>query len=137
MAEREGFHTATPYMVIRNAAGAIEFYKQAFGATELGRHADPDGKVRHGEIKIGDSPIMICDEFPEFSPMRSPETSGGSPVQIFLYVDDVDAVAARAQAAGAKIFHPLADQPYGRSGGLLDPFGHTWWICTHRAMEST
>ncbi len=132
MAHREGFHTATPYMVIKNAAAAMEFYKKAFGATELGRHADADGRVRHGEIKIGDSPIMICDEFGDFPQMRSAQALGGSPVQIFLNVDDADALAARAQAAGATLFHPMQDQPYGRSGGLQDPFGYTWWICTHK-----
>jgi PhnB protein len=132
MARREGFHTATPYMTIKNAASAMEFYKQAFGATEIGRMADADGKVRHGEIKIGDSPIMISDECSEFPEMRGPEGPGMSPVSVFLYVEDVDALAARAQAAGATLFHPLQDQPYGRSGGLRDPFGHTWWICTHK-----
>jgi len=132
MAHREGFHTATPYMVIKNAAAAMEFYKKAFGATELGRHADPDGRVRHGEIKIGNSPIMICDEFAEFSQMRSVQTMGGSPVQVFMYVDDADAFAAHAQAAGATLFYPMQDQPYGRSGGLQDPFGLTWWVCTHK-----
>ena len=130
---REGFHTATPYMITKNAAAAMEFYGKAFGAVEIGRHADPDGKVRHGEFKIGDSPFMICDEFDQFPGMRGPETPGRSPVQIFLYVDDVDATAAQAQAAGATLFHPLQDQPYGPSGGLLDPFGHTWWVCTHKA----
>ncbi|MEP6536584.1 MAG: VOC family protein [Bryobacteraceae bacterium] len=134
MAMREGFHTATPYIVIRDAAAAMEFYKKAFGATEIGRHADPDGKVRHGEIKIGDSPIMVCDEFKEFSQLRSVQDFGGSPMQVFLYVDDADAFAAKAQQEGATIFHPLQDQPYGRSGGLLDPFGLTWWVCTHKEM---
>src|SRR4051812_8342131 len=129
---REGFHTATPYMVIRNAAAAMEFYKRAFGAVEIGRHADPDGKVRHGEFKIGDSPFMVCDVFTEFPNITAPEVPGKTSVHIFLYVDDADAVASRAEAEGAKIFHPLQDQPYGRSGGLLDPFGHTWWVCTHK-----
>ncbi len=132
MAHREGFHTATPYMVIGNADAAMEFYKVAFGATELGRHADADGRVRHGEIKIGDSPIMICDEFGEFPRMRSAQALGGSPVQVFLYVNDADAFAARAQAAGATLFFPLQDQSYGRTGGLQYPFGYTWWICTHK-----
>jgi PhnB protein len=132
MAHREGFHTATPYMVIRNAAAAMEFYKTAFGATELFRYADPDGKVRHGEIKIGDSPIMICDEFGETPQSRSAQALGGSPVHVFLNVEDADAFAAQAQAAGATLFHPMQDEPYGRSGGLQDPFGYIWWVCTHR-----
>jgi len=132
MAMREGFHTATPYMVIRNAAAAMEFYKQAFGAVEIDRRADPDGKVRHGEFKIGDSPFMVCDVFNEFPEIHPAETSGKTSVHIFLYIDDADAVAAKAVEAGAKIFHPLQDQSYGRSGGLHDPFGHTWWVCTHK-----
>ena len=84
------------------------------------RQADPDGKVRHGEIKIGDSPIMIRDEFGEFPQMRGAQALGGSPAQVFRYGEDVDALAAQAQAAGATLFHPLQDQPYGRSGGLLE-----------------
>ena len=131
MADREGFHTATPYMVIRNAAGAIEFYKQAFGATELGRHADPDGKVRHGEIKIGDSPIMLADEFPEMKYL-SAQTLGGTPVSILLYVLDVDSVFNQAIAAGAEQQRPVEDKFYGdRGGSLVDPFGHVWHIATH------
>jgi PhnB protein len=125
-----GFHTATPYLCITNAAGAIEFYKQAFGATELMRMADPDGKIRHAQIKIGDSPFMLSDEYPEMSTMRSVQQMGGSPVSIFLYVDDADASAERAIAAGAKWFYPMQDQEYGRSGGVLDPFGLIWWITT-------
>jgi len=131
VAKRDGFHTATPYMVTKNAAAAMEFYKKAFDAVELERQSDASGKVRHGEFQIGDSPFMITDESNQFPDMRAPADGKMSPVQIFLYVEDVDAVAAQAQAAGAILFHPLQNQPYGRSGGLRDPFGHTWWICTH------
>ena len=126
----EGFHTVTPYLKIRDAGTAIEFYKKAFGATELMRHADPDGKVRHGEFKIGDSPLMISDEFPEHSYMPSVQKAGGSPVSLFLYVDDVDAFATQAQAAGCELIMPVKDESYGRSGGLKDPFGLIWWIST-------
>jgi PhnB protein len=128
----DGFHTATPYLIIKDAAGAIEFYKKAFGATELMRHADPGGKVRHAEITIGDSPIMIADEFPEFPDHLSPQSRGGATAHLYLYVEDVDAIFSRAIAAGAKMRMPVADQFYGdRSGGLTDPFGHVWWIATH------
>ncbi len=128
----EGYHTATPYLIVRDAARAIEFYKKAFGATELMRMADPSGKVRHAEIKIGNSPIMIADEFPEIG-ARSPQSLGGSPVSILLYVEDVDALFSQAIAAGAKVQRPVKDQFYGeRSGGLADPFGHVWYIATHK-----
>ena len=128
----DGFHTATPYLIITNAAGAIEFYKKVFGATELSRLATPDGKVGHAEIRIGDSRIMLADEFPEWD-ARSPQTIGGSAVFIMLYVDDVDAVVNRAVAAGAKLFKPVEDHFYGdRSGSLTDPFGHKWTISTHK-----
>ena len=128
----EGFHTATPYLIITNAARALEFYKDVFGATELTRLATPDGKVGHAEIRIGDSRIMLADEFPEWD-ARSPQTIGGSAVHIMLYVEDVDAVVSRAVGAGAKLFKPVADQFYGdRSGSLTDPFGHKWTIATHK-----
>jgi PhnB protein len=128
----EGFHTATPYMIIKGAAEAIEFYKKAFGATELTRHADPSGKVRHAEIKIGDSPFMIADEFAEFPEWRGPQARGGTPVHIYLYVDDADRLFRQAIAAGAKELLPIQDQWYGdRSGGITDPFGHVWYVATH------
>ena len=128
----DGYHTATPYLIIKDAASAIEFYKKAFGATELLRMAGPDGKVMHAEIKIGDSPIMIADEFPEMG-ARSPQSLGGSPVSILLYVEDVDALFSQAIAAGAKVLMPVKDQFYGdRSGGVTDPFGHVWYIATHK-----
>ncbi len=126
----EGYHTATPYLIVKDAAGAIEFYKKAFGATELMRMADPQGKIGHAEIKIGDSPIMLADEVAEH---RGPESLGGSPVSILLYVEDVDSVFKQAVAAGAKVQRPLADQFYGdRTGGITDPFGHVWYISTHK-----
>jgi PhnB protein len=127
----DGYHTATPYLIVRDAARAIEFYKQAFGATELMRLGDPTGKVGHAEIKVGDSTIMLADEFPEMG-IRGPQSIGGSPVSILLYVEDVDAVYSRAVASGATAVRPVKDQFYGdRSGTLTDPFGHTWTIATH------
>ncbi|HJY85305.1 MAG TPA: VOC family protein [Candidatus Acidoferrales bacterium] len=128
----EGYHTATPYLIIKNAARAIDFYKKAFGAAERMRMADPSGKVMHAEIQIGDSRIMIADEFPEMG-ARSPESLGGSPVSIFLYVEDVDALAKQATSAGAKVLMPVQDQFWGdRYGKLTDPFGHVWDIATHK-----
>jgi len=127
----DGYHTATPYLIVNDAAQAIEFYKEAFGATELLRMAKPDGKIGHAEIRIGDSTIMLADEFPEMG-ARSPQSFGGSPVSIFLYVENVDAVFAQTVAAGAVVERPVADQFYGdRMGGVKDPFGHAWSIATH------
>jgi PhnB protein len=127
----EGYHTATPYLIVKDAARAIEFYKKAFGAMELMRMANPSGKIGHAEIKIGDSPIMLADEVPEMG-HRSPESLGGSPVSILLYVQDVDTVFNQAVAAGAKVQRPVADQFYGdRTGGVTDPFGHVWYVATH------
>ncbi len=127
----EGYHTVTPYLIIRNAASAIDFYKKAFGAIELFRMPQPDGKIGHAEIKIGDSPIMLSDEHPDLG-YKSPQTLGGSPVSILLYVDDVDSVFNQAIAAGGKIDKPVEDKFYGdRSGSLTDPFGHLWHIATH------
>jgi PhnB protein len=117
-------------MCIRNATAALDFYKKAFGATELMRLADPDGRIRHAELEIGNSKIMIVDEFAEFSEIRSTQSFGGSPVNVFLYVDDADAFATRAVAVGAKLTAPIEDKEYGRSGGLEDPFGLVWWICS-------
>ncbi len=133
----EGFHTATPHMVVRGAAKAIEFYKKALGAEEVMRMADPDGKVRHAEIRIGDSLIMIADEFPEMG-AKGPQSFGGSPVSIYLYVEDVDRSAKQAIAAGAKISRPVQDQFYGdRSGSFTDPFGYEWHIATHKEDVSS
>src|SRR5260370_15088626 len=127
----EGYYSVTPYLIVKDAARAIEYYKKAFGATELMRMPDPGGKIEHAEIKIGNSPIMLADEFPERGPTgaRSPQSLGDSSVVIALYVDDVDAVARQAVAAGGKLLFPVADQFYGdRSGRLVDPFGHVWTI---------
>ena len=128
----EGFHSVTPYLCVENAARALEFYKQAFGATELSRIPHPDGRVGHAEIRIGDSIVMLADEFPELS-FRSPRTIGGTPVFLHLYVEDVDTVVARAVAAGAKLVREVKDQHYGdRSGGVEDPFGLIWYVSTHK-----
>ncbi len=127
----DGYHTATPYLIVKDAARAIEFYKEAFGATLLFRMDDTDGRVGHAEIKIGDSPIMVSDEYPEMK-YFSPQTLGGSPVGIMLYVEDVDALAAQAVAAGAKTLMPVETKFYGdRGGNFEDPFGHHWYIATH------
>lgn len=127
-----GYHTVTPYLYIKGAAEALDFYKKAFGATELFRMADPSGRIGHAEIKIGDSPIMMADEFPDMG-VRGPKTLGGVSSSICLYVTDVDARFAQAVAAGAKVLRPLQDQFYGdRSGTVEDPFGHTWTIATHK-----
>jgi len=128
----EGYHTATPYLICKGAAAAIDYYKKAFGASELKRHGAPGGHIGHAEIKIGDSTIMLADEFPQMG-ARSPETIGGTPVFIMLYVEDVDTMFRKAIAAGGKELQPLQDQFYGdRSGTLLDPFGHMWTIATHK-----
>ena len=130
-AQPDGYHTATPYLIINGAARAIEFYKKAFGAVEQFRMAQPDGSVGHAEILIGDSVIMMADEFPEKG-YRGPLSLGGSTASILLYVGDVDAVFKRAIAAGAKELIPVQDQFYGdRNGTLTDPFGHRWTIGTH------
>ena len=127
----DGYRTATPYLIIKGAADAIEFYKRAFGATELLRMADPQGRVGHAEIKIGDSVIMLADEHPAMG-YRGPRSLGGSSVSILLYLEDVDGVFERAVKAGAKAQRPVADQFYGdRSGTLEDPFGHVWTVATH------
>ena len=128
----DGYHTATPYLIVNGAARALEFYKQVFGATELIRMPAPGGKVGHAEIRIGDSNIMLADEFPEMD-ARGPQTIGGTPVSLMLYFEDCDAVTARAVASGAKVLRPVQDQFYGdRSGTVLDPFGHKWTIATHK-----
>ena len=128
----KGYNSITPYLIVKGAAEAIEYYKNVFGATEVMRMAQPDGRIGHAELKVGNSHIMLADEFPEIG-ARSPMSLGGTPVGIQLYVDDVDAVTARALAAGAKMLRPLKDQFYGdRSGTLNDPFGHQWTISTHK-----
>ena len=126
----EGYHSVTPYLCVSDAARAIEFYKEAFGATEVGRMEAPGGRIGHAEIKIGDSHVMLADEFPEIN-FRSPQTLGGPSAQFMIYVEDVDARVEQAVAAGAKLVRPVKDQFYGdRSGGVEDPFGHFWYIST-------
>ena len=128
----EGYHTVTPYLIIRGAAEAIEFYKQAFAATEVMRLPAPGGKLGHAEIQIGDSRIMLADEVPEMG-FQSPTALGGTAVSICLYVEDVDALFQQALDAGGKEQRPVQDQFYGdRSGTLEDPFGHVWTIATHK-----
>ncbi|TAH38572.1 MAG: VOC family protein [Planctomycetota bacterium] len=128
----EGYYTVTPYLIVNGAARALDFYKQAFGAVERMRYADPGGRIGHAEIQIGDSVVMLADEYPELG-FRSPQAYGGSPVSLYLYVEDVDALGRRAVAAGAEVLRPVADQFYGdRSGTFRDPFGHVWSISTHK-----
>ncbi len=128
----DGYHTATPYLIIGGAGDAIEFYKKAFGAKELFRFPTPDGKIGHAEIKIGDSPIMLADEFPEMG-YKGPQSLGGSPVSIMIYVEDVDTIFNQAVAAGATVKEAVTDKFYGdRLGTVTDPFGHVWHISTHK-----
>jgi len=128
----EGFHSVTPYMTCRDAARAIEFYKAAFGAVEKGVMRSPDGKVAHAELRIGDSIIMLGDEFPEMGAL-SPQSTGGAGVGLHIYLEDVDAAFDRAVKAGAKVEMPVADMFWGdRYGKLADPFGHKWSIGTHK-----
>jgi PhnB protein len=127
-----GYHTVTPYLICKDAAGAIEFYKKALGATELLRMADPTGKIGHAEIRIGDSALMLADEFPEMG-ARGPQSLGGTSVSLLVYVEDVDARFAQAVAAGGRVLREIRDQFYGdRSGTLADPYGHVWTIATHK-----
>ena len=127
----KGFHSVTPYLTVTDSARAIDFYKRALGAEELYRVDGPDGKVAHAEIRIGDSIIMLSDEMPGWS--RSPQSLGGTPVNIFLYVKDVDGVFNRAVAAGAKVAMPVSDMFWGdRYGQVTDPFGHSWSLATHK-----
>lgn len=127
----DGYHTITPYLIVNDGAKAIEFYKKAFGATELFRMPRPDGKIGHAEIRIGDSPVMLADECPEMH-AHSPKTVGGTAVTLHCYVENVDEVFKQAVAAGATVKRPVANQFYGdRAGSLEDPFGHAWYISTH------
>jgi PhnB protein len=127
----EGYHNVTPYLMIKDAHQAIDYYKRVFGATERMRMDAPGGKIGHAELQIGDSVVMLADEFPEMG-HRSPRALGGSPVSLVLYVEQVDEVWKRALEAGAKQIRPLEDQFYGdRMGTLEDPFGHIWSLATH------
>ena len=128
----DGYHTATPYLIIEGAANAIEFYKQAFGAVELFRMPGPGGKIGHAEIKIGDSPIMLADAYPDMG-YNGPKSLGGSPVSLMIYVEDVDTVFNRAVDAGATVKEAVSDKFYGdRMGTLIDPFGHVWHVATRK-----
>jgi PhnB protein len=128
----EGYHSVTPYLIVRGGVDAIEFYKKAFGAVELFRMPSPDGKIGHAEIKVGDSPIMLADEFPDMG-YKGPQSLGGSPVSLMIYVDDVDTVFRQAVEAGATVKEALADKFYGdRIGTVIDPFGHRWHLATHK-----
>ena len=132
----DAYRTATPYIIVNGASRAIDFYKAAFGATEVVRLAGPRGKVMHAEIRIGDATVMLADEFPEMG-YRSPESLGGSPVSLLLYVEDVDAVFAKAIAEGATETMAVADQFDGdRRGTLTDPFGHVWLLATKKEEVS-
>ena len=127
----EGYHAATPYLAVDDAAEAIEYYKKAFGAKERVRMDAPDGKIGHAELEIGDSLVMLSDPFPQAA-TRTPKELGGTSASIFMYVEDVDAVAKRAVDAGATITMEIADQFWGdRMGSVQDPFGHSWSIATH------
>ncbi len=118
----EGYHSVTPYLIIRGA----------FGAVELFRFRSPEGKVGHAEIKIGDSPIMLADEYPPMG-YKGPQSIGGSPVSLMIYVEDVDTIYNQAVTAGAAVKEALQDKFYGdRTGTLVDPFGHVWHISTHK-----
>jgi len=128
----DGYHAITPYLSVKGAAAAIEFYKRAFGATEVLRMPRPDGRIGHAELTIGDSRIMLADEHPEID-FRGPQSLGGTPVHLHLYVPDVDAVVERAVGAGARLVRPVQDQFYGdRLGMVADPFGHVWSVATHK-----
>jgi PhnB protein len=128
----DGYHSVTPYLIVKGAAQAIEFYKKAFGAVELFRFPGPGGQIGHAEIQLGDSRVMLADEHPQMGAV-SPQTVGGTSVGLCLYVPDVDALAGRAVAAGARVERPVQDQFYGdRSGTFSDPFGHKWTLATHK-----
>ncbi|SPF42243.1 conserved hypothetical protein [Candidatus Sulfotelmatobacter kueseliae] len=127
----DGYHSVTPFLTVRDAARAVEFYKQAFGAIEKGVMKDADGKVLHAELIIGNSIIMLSDEFPKYGAL-SPQSIGGTPMGLHIYVDGVDAAFERAVKAGAHVEMPVMDQFWGdRYGKLKDPFGHSWSIATH------
>ena len=127
----EGYQTVTPYLVIKGASAAIDYYKKVFGATERMRMDAPGGMIGHAELMIGGSTIMLADEFPDMG-YRGPKAFGGSPVSLMLYVPNVDEVFKRAVDAGAKQLRPVADQFYGdRSGLFQDPYGHLWYVATH------
>lgn len=127
----EGYPSLTPYLIVADAAGAIAFYQQVFGAILRMKLGGPDGKIGHAELEIGNSLIMLADEHPEMGAL-SPKAIGGTPVGLHVYLEDVDAVAKKAVAAGATLKRPVENQFYGdRLGSIVDPFGHLWHISTH------
>jgi len=127
----DGYTGAVPYICVNDGQAALEFYKKAFGAIETQRFAAPGGKIGHAEFKIGAAVIMLADEFPELG-FRSPLTLGGSPVALHIYVEDVDAFAARAVSGGAKLIREASDKFYGdRNCNIEDPYGHIWYVSTH------
>ncbi|HYD47125.1 MAG TPA: VOC family protein [Terriglobales bacterium] len=128
----EGYESAVPYLSCRDANAAIDFYRRAFNATERMRMPQPDGRVGHAELEIGSARIMLADEYPEMG-FLGPQSLGGTPVGIHIYVEDVDALVAQAEKAGAKVIRPPADQFYGdRNATLEDPYGHRWFFATHK-----
>jgi PhnB protein len=128
----EGYHSITPALIVKDGNAAIEFYKKGFGAEERHRMKSPDGRIGHAELKIGDSIVMLTDEFPEMKCL-SPKSIGGSPVSMYIYVEDVDDTFNKAVSAGAKVLDPVKDQFWGdRHGRIEDPFGHLWSIATHK-----
>ncbi|RDI39066.1 VOC family protein [Aquicella lusitana] len=127
----QGYNSITPYLIVNNAAKAIEFYKKLFDAKEVMRMDQPDGKVGHAELRIGDAKIMLADEYPEMD-ARAPEAFGGSPVGIHLYIKEVDTVVEKALRAGSTLMRPVETMFYGdRTGTLIDPYGHKWYVSTH------
>jgi len=128
----DGFYTVTPHLVVKNAGQALEFYKKAFGAEEILRMPGPGGMIMHAEVKIGNSHVMLNDEMPDYGAV-GPQTIGGTPVTLHLYVNDVDSFFKRAIQAGAKEEMPVTDMFWGdRYGKLVDPFGHKWSVATHK-----
>ena len=127
----DGYHSVTPYLIIDGANAAIEYYTKVFGATEVLRMPASDGRIMHAEIQIGTSRVMLADEHPAIG-AYAPAHFNGTPVHLMLYIEDVDTVFAKAVDAGAKVERPLADQFYGdRTGGIIDPYGHHWYLATH------
>lgn len=130
-------HTITPYLAVRDAARAIEFYKKVFGATVSMRISEASGRIGHASLKFGDSEVFLSDEYPELG-VRSPQTMGGTTFAIYIYVDNVDKITAQAVAAGAVLLNEVQDEPDGdRRGRLRDPFGHEWMVATRKEVLST
>ena len=131
----EGYHTVTPYLVVKDAKRALEYYRKAFGAETKMSMPTPDGRIMHAEVRIGDSMIFVSDELLDMAPkIKAPESTGGTVTgSIFLYVPDVDVVFKRAVDAGASVIMPVTDMFWGdRAGQVSDPFGHRWWLATHK-----